>query len=318
MRNSERLAALNNVIDNSKRIIIQHTTELGGVVNQINQWPEVRQALAVLVGYTEEDRQIPGLIPSNQHKKYIQELIDRYPASTDNFPRELFANLQTQVDGLCEALPIILHTLEQMSPKPSSSTFSAQFHGILSLDEFEATVSDVAKIADILKIKNEINSVWTDYGSTIFGLELGSDLALAIFHAAISGAEQIRDTIASLTPETIKNCFRLLSSINQTLHGEPLPNSIVNDETLSEARAHFANGEVSLALPEGITNEQINGLKIAISKLTEVSHRGWDLSCSTPSVEGSQVSQSIFIIGDNNIINALPPASNESENNGSS
>ena len=315
MRNSERLAALNNVLNNNRRIIIEQTTELEGVINHISRWPEIYQALAVLVGYEEENRQIPGLIPSNQYTIYIQELINRYPASTETFPRELFDSLQDYIDGICEELPIVLRTLEQMSPKPSTSTFSAQFHGILSLDEFEATVSDVAKIADILKIKNEINSVWTDYGSTVFGLELGSDLALAIFHAAISGAEQIRETIASLTPETIKNSFRVLSSINQTQHGEPLPESIVNDETLSEALAHFANGEVSLALPEGITNEQINGLKIAISKLTEVSHRGWDLSCSTPSVEGSQVTQSIFIIGDNNTINALPPPSNESDNN---
>ena len=47
MRNSERLAAVKRVVERD-RIIINQSTALGGVINRIEKWPEIYQALAVL------------------------------------------------------------------------------------------------------------------------------------------------------------------------------------------------------------------------------------------------------------------------------
>ena len=107
----------------------------------------------------------------------VQDLIARFPSSTDNFPSGLFDNLQRQIDGVCKDLPIIIPVLEQISPGSSDSTLTAEFRGQLSLDDFAVTVSDVVRVMDILKIKNEISEVWTDYGSTVFGVEVGSEMA---------------------------------------------------------------------------------------------------------------------------------------------
>ena len=48
MRNSERLAAIKRVVEGDQ-IIINQSTALGGVINRLEQWPEIHQALAVLV-----------------------------------------------------------------------------------------------------------------------------------------------------------------------------------------------------------------------------------------------------------------------------
>ena len=47
MRNSERLAAIKRVVERD-RIIINQSTALDGVINRIEKWPEIHQALAVL------------------------------------------------------------------------------------------------------------------------------------------------------------------------------------------------------------------------------------------------------------------------------
>ena len=136
MRNSERLAAVKRVVEGD-RIIINQSTTLGGVINRIEKWPEIHQALAVLVGYQEDGEDIPGLIQPNNHSNYVADLIAQYPSHTTEFHGELFNSLQGELDGFCENLPIVMHTLEQMSPEPSGSSLTAQFNGILSIDEFQ-------------------------------------------------------------------------------------------------------------------------------------------------------------------------------------
>ena len=84
MRNSERLAAIKRVVE-IDRIIINQSTTLGGVINRIEKWPEIHQALAVLVGYQEDGEDIPGLIQPNRHSNYVADLIEQYPPGTTEF-----------------------------------------------------------------------------------------------------------------------------------------------------------------------------------------------------------------------------------------
>ena len=146
MRNSERLAAIKRVVERD-RIIINQSTALDGVINRIEKWPEIHQALAVLVGYQEDGEDIPGLIQPNSHSNYVADLIAQYPPDTTEFHGELFNSLQSELDGFYENLPIVIHTLEQMSPEPSGSSLTAQFKGILSIDEFQQAVTDLVKVA---------------------------------------------------------------------------------------------------------------------------------------------------------------------------
>ena len=313
MRNSERLAAVKRVVERD-RIIINQSTALGGVINRIEKWPEIYQALAVLVGYQEDGEDIPGLIQPNSHSNYVADLIAQYPPDATEFHGELFNSLQGELDGFCENLSIVINTLEQMSPEPSGSSLTAQFNGILSIDEFQQAVTDLVKVADLLKIKNQVNEVWTDSGSTVFGFEIEPGLALAMFHAAMSGAGQLREFIASMTPEMIKNCFRLLSLIHEQTSGQPLPDEIINEDNLRPALAEFANGEVTVSLPEGINEEQINGLKAAIPVLSQMGEKGWKLTCSSPNIEGSQFTQSTLIIAGQVNIQVLPQPKDDTTN----
>lgn len=315
MRNSERLAVIKRALEpNEQRIVAHHSTSLEGVINRIEQWPEIHQALAVLVGYSEDGVDIPGLVHPNPMSSYIAELIKEYPSNTTEFPAELFNSLQSQIDGFCENLPIIIHTLEQMSVEPSDSSLTAEFKGLLSLDEFEQAVTNLVRVADLLKIKNEINEVWTDLGSTVFGFEIDPGNALAMFHAAMSGAEQIREFIASMTPEMVKNCFRLLSMIYEQKRGEPLPEEIISDENLRESIGNFANGEVTVSLPENTTEEQKNGLKVAIPLLAQMGENGWKLTCSSPTIEVSHINQSLVIVAGQVNIQALPEPQEQTDN----
>lgn len=307
MRNSERLAAIKRVIDpNGNRILIQNSTALGGVINRIEQWPEIHQALAVLAGYTEDGVEVPGLTRPNQSSDYIAELIREYPPNTTEFPAPLFNSIQERLDSFCQDLPIIVHTLERISTEPSDSSLTAQYQGRLSIDEFEQAVSNLVRVADLLKIKNEVNEVWTDFGSTVFGFEIDPGLALAMFHAAMSGADQIRTFIAAMTPEMVRNCLRLLSMLVQEKGGDPLPDDIVSDQDLGRAISQFAHGEVTIPIPEKAEKEQINGLKSAIPILSQMGEQGWKLTCSAPTIEGSSVTQSLVIINSQVNIQALP------------
>ena len=184
----------------------------------------------------------------------------------------------------------------------------------MSIDEFQQAVTDLVKVADLLKVKNQINEVWTDSGSTVFGFEIEPGLALAMFHAAMSGAGQIREFMASMTPEMIKNCFRFLSQIHEQTRGQPLPDEIINEDNLRLALAEFANGEVTVSLPQEINEEQINGLKAAIPILSQMGENGWKLMCSAPTIEGSQFTQSTLIIAGQVNIQALPQPKDDATN----
>ena len=314
MRNSERLAALKRVVDQSRtRIIVERSTALAGVVNRIERWQDVHQALAVLVGYEDDGVDIPGLIQDNPHSNYVRELIREYPPNTTEFPAELFNSMQSQLDNFCQHLPIIMHTLEQLSPDPSDSALTAEFKATLSIDEFQQAVTDIVRVADLLKIKNEVNGVWTDSGSAVFGVEIDPGAALTMFQAAMSGTQQIREFMASMTPEMIKSCFRLLSLINQQTSGEPLSEEIISDENLENAISEFANGEVTVSLPEGVTPEQLNGLTAAIPILSRMGERGWEITCSSPTIEGSTINHSLVIIGSTVNIQALSQPQDDNE-----
>ena len=309
MRNSEKLAAIKNVLDpRTSRIIIEQTAQLDGVINKIGRWSNIHRALAVLVGYTEDHREFPGLLQRDPHVDYIKELIVRFPPSTDNFPGELFGSLQNHLDGLCQNVPIVIHTLEQMSLEPSDSAFTLEFGGPLSLDEFQTTVSDITTVIDILKVKNEVSHVWTDFGSSVFGLEIDAQAALAILNAVVSGAEQFRDIIAGFTPEMMKAYFRLINQIIKAHGDEPLDEGIISDDISGEAIKNYASGEVNIDLASDIGNEQLNGIKIAIPKLVEITNRGWNVTCSAPSTDGPIVlQQTVVLIGSVNV-GALPPS----------
>lgn len=307
MRNSDRLAAINKVIDQSKtRIIIERSTALAGVVNRIDKWPEIHQALAVLVGYTEDGIEIPGLVQQNPHSNYISELIREYLPDTTEFPAELFNSIQSQLDNFCQHIPVIMHTLEQMSAEPSGSSLTAEYRGVLSVDEFQRAVNDLTRIADLLKIKNEINGVWTDFGSTVFGFDIEPGFALAMFHAAMTGAEHIREFIAGMTPEMVKSCFRLIDMMLEQKGEGSLPENVITDENLEQAISQFAHGEVNIPIPTDATEEQINGLKLAIPMLSQMGAQGWKLTTSTPTIDGVQINNSLVVIGGPVNIQALP------------
>ena len=314
MRNSERLAALNRAIDQSRtRIVVERSTAVGGVVNRIDGWNDIHQALAVLVGYEEDGVEIPGLVQRGPHSNYVMELIGEYPPNTTEFPGELFNSIQQHLDEFCQHLPIIMHTLAQMSPDPSDSSLTAEFQGSLSIDEFQQAVTNLVRVTDLLKIKNEVNSVWTDFGSTVFGFEIDPGLALAMFNAAMSGADQIRAFIAGMTPEMVKNCFRLISMILEQKGSGPLPEGIISDESLEQAISQFAHGEVTIPIPKEATEEQINGMKLAIPILSQMGEQGWKLTCSTPTTDGIQINNSLVVIGGQVNIQALPQPQDNNE-----
>ena len=309
MRNSEGLAVIKAVFDNTGNVEINRTTQLDGVINGITGWADIHRALSVLIGYSENGREVPGLLRPKNNTTYFQDLISRFPPSTDNFPGDLFNSLQRQIDSITEDIPIIIHTLEQMSPEPSDSALTLEFSGTLSLEEFQTTVSEIGRVIDLLKIENEVTQVWTDFGSTVFGLEVATSVALLVLNATMSGAEQFREFIAGFTPEGIRTYFRMFNHISQSLLGAPLDERLSQSDETAHAIRNFAGAEVTVGLTQEVTNEQINGIKSAIPQIAEMTDRGWNISCSAPKIEGSQITHSTFILA-NTVYVALPPAPN--------
>ena len=306
MRNSEKLAAIKNVLDpGSNRITIQHTTELDGVINRIDRWPEIHRALSVLVGYTDDAGRVPGLIGAGDNTSYITNLIERFPPSADNFPRDLIGTLQNRLNVACQELPTIIRVLEQVSPELPDPAFMMEFPGKLSLSEFETTISELKSIVDILKIGNDVEQVWTDFGSSVFGLEFVGIVAPVIIDAVISGAEQFRNIVASFNPETALNYLRLFNQFIRAQQGEPLDERIVHSEEMGQAIRSFAGGEVTVGLIDEVGQEQRNGIGIAIPRLAEIVNRGWNVSNSLPNIEHSQITHSTIIIA-NTVNLALP------------
>ena len=183
MRNSDRLAALTRVYgDPPGGLRIKLTSELNGAIRGIDAWENIHRALSVLVGYTEEGQEIIGLAHRSPHGEYIKQLISRFGPETDNFPAEILSNLQAQIDGIGEQVPIVVHVLKQMSPAPSESAFAVEFPGRLSLQEFQSAVADIGTVIDLLKIENDVSEVWTDFGSTVFGIDVGTSLSLIVLN----------------------------------------------------------------------------------------------------------------------------------------
>ena len=306
MRNSEKLAAVKYVLEHgSNRIIIEHNTELGGVINRIERWPEIHRALSVLVGYVENGQLVPGLLPRDSHTDYARELITRFPPSATEFPRDLFGSLQSEIDRVCQNVPIAVHVLEQMSPEWSDSTFTAEFPGRLLLTEFQETVSEVKTVVDMIKIGDQVTHVWTDFGSAVFGFDVDNNMALTILNAVVLGAEQLRNITAGFNRETVESYFRLFSRINQSLHDEPLDEDLIRDDVIQSGIASYANGRIQVDIPEDIDPEQRNGIDLAIPRLAGVSDRGWNVYCSNPSA--GQGGTSISIVA-HTVSIALPPA----------
>ena len=180
MRNSEKLAILTRVYKNTPGTLkINQTTELNGAIRGIQDWPNIHSALSVLVGYTEDGQEIPGLAPQNQHEKYFRELLARYGPATDNFPLEVINPLQEQINGISQHVPVIMHILRQVTPEEPDSALTVAFPGKLSLEDFQSSVAEVGMIIDLLKIENDVNGVWTDSGSTVFGLEIWPESGLS-------------------------------------------------------------------------------------------------------------------------------------------
>ena len=311
MRNSDRLAALNRVYgDPPGGLRINQTTELNGAIRGIASWGNIHRALSVLVGYTEDGQEIAGLAHENQHANYIRQLINRYGPETDNFPADVLGNLQAQIDGISQQVPIIVHVLKQMSPAPSESAFTVEFSGKLTLEEFQAAVADIGTVIDLLKIENDVSEVWTDFGSTVFGIDVGTSLSLVVLAAAIAGADQFRQFVAAFTPEGINTAFRLLDHLSRSILGNPLDPKIIESDDVKDLIKNFAGAEVTVPLTADVTNEQRNGLQLAIPRLAAMSDRGWQLSCSNPNIENSQISHSTIIVA-NTVNVALPAAPTE-------
>ena len=262
-----------------------------------------------MVGFTENGIEVPGLLEPGGNTDYIKDLVNRYPPTTDDFPGNLFSNMQNRIDGLCQNLPIVLYTLERVIPESSSSTFMAEFPGTLDIDEFKATVSDIVQIVDILKIKNEVTGVWTDFGSSVFGFDIDGPTALTLLNAAIFGAQQFLDLVRSVTPETLKMYFRILSLLREKVEGQPLDEQIISNDTMvNEAIRTLGGEQVTVNLTSDVTSEQKNGLGQAIPRVADIVSRDWNLSCSAPIIEGSQVYQSTIIIAAGPVVVALPPS----------
>ena len=167
-------------------------------------------------------------------------------------------------------------------------------------------------VIDLLKIENDVNGVWTDTGSTVFGVEIETATSLVVLAAALSGANQFRDVIAAFTPQTITTCFRLFNYISQQVLGNPpLDEKIVEREDISQLVRSFAGAEVTVELTPEVTPEQKNGIQLAIPKLAELSDKGWQISCSTPHIESSQITQSTIILA--NTVNIALPASPDAQ-----
>ena len=321
MRISDRLTAIEDVLDRGNRIQINQVSELDGVINRIAQWPEIHRALSVLVGYTENGTEVPGILQDSGDVEYIRELIARFPPSTENFPDTLFGNLQNRIDGLCNDLPIAMHVLRQVSPGSSGNFFAAEHRGQLSPDEFSEAVSDIVQIVDILKIKHEITGVWTDSGSSVFGFDIDGHTALLILNAVIAGAQQFLDTVKSVTPEAIRLYFRLFNHQSETIVGHPLDERImgehgVTNESISRA---MEDQSIPMYLPDEITQEQRTALGVAIRRTADMMSRDWNISCTVPVIEGLEIHQSnvtIYIGGSPNPPAALYPASSEDGDTG--
>ena len=90
---------------------------------------------------------------------------------------------------------------------------------------------------------------------------------------------------------------------------------IVEREDISQLVRSFAGTEVTLGLTPEVTNEQKNGLQLAIPKLAELSDKGWQISCSPPQIENSQITQSTIILANtiNLALSTSPDAQEESE-----
>ena len=307
MRNSDRLAALNRVYgDPPGALRINQTSELNGAIRGITSWGNIHRALSVLVGYTEDGQEIDGLAPRNPHTDFIRQLINRYGPETDNFPAEVLGNLQAQIDGIGEQVPIIVHVLKQMSPAPSESALTVEFPGKLSLAEFQTAVADIGTVIDLLKIGNDVSEVWTDFGSSVFGIDVGTALSLVVLAATVAGAEQFREVVAAFTPESITTAFRLFDHLSRRILGNPLDPKIIENDEVNEVVKNFAGAEVKVALTSEVNNEQRNGLQLAIPKLAAMSDRGWKITCSNPNIESSQIMNSTIILA--NTVNVSLPA----------
>ena len=319
MRNIEKLNAIKPVLRDN-RIVLEHTTELGGVINKIERWPAIHRALSLLVGYTAEDGQlVDGLIPNNQNMEFARELITRFPPSTDQFPRELFGNLQGQIDTACPNIDVVVHVLEQLSYSESReapvATVIAEFPGNPLLSGFEETVRDVGRIVDILKIENDVTFVWTDAGSVIFGLDL-RELAALVFDAALVGAKQFRDIVSGFTPENIQTFFQLFNRASQDMGGEPLDESITSPSVIEDAVHRYAGMQVNVNVPDEITPEQQNGLSRAIPQIAAIAQRGWNLSTSIQNTGSHQTINLTVVLADTAHV-ALPPAPEATTGDGS-
>ena len=294
MRISDRLAAIESILDRGERIQINQVSELDGVINRIERWPEVHRALSILVGYTENGTEVPGILRDSEHVNYIKELIAQFPPSTENFPDTLFGNLQNRIDGLCNDLPIAMHVLRQMSPSSSGDFFSAEHGGQLSPDEFSKAVSDIVQIVDILKIKDEITGVWTDSGSSVFGFDIDGQTALLILNAAIEGARQLLGIMRSINPEALRLYFRIFSQWSEAIGEGPLDERIMNDYRVTGESVNRAmeGQSIPVELPSEITPEQQSAMGIAIPRIAGVIDRGWNISCTVPVIEVLEIHQS--------------------------
>ena len=299
MRNSEKLSALTRAYgDPPSGLRLSITSELNGAIRSIEGWPHIHRALSVLVGYTEEGSEIEGLTYRSDHEGYIRQLIYRFGPDTDNFPPEIVNNIEAPIRGISEQVPLIVHVLKQMSPEPSESALTVEFPGTLSLEEFQVAVRDIGTVVDLLKIENDVSQVWTDYGSTIFGIDVGTTVSLVVLSAAVVGAAQFRDIVVGLTPETLATAFKLFDFLSQRLLGNSLDPKIMESEDAGELVKNFARGEVTVELTSDVSNEQQNGLRLAIPKLAAMSDRGWRITCSRPTIENSQITHSTIILAE--------------------
>ncbi len=262
----------------------------------------------MLVGTREGDQEIAGLVHESPHMTYIRELVDRFGPNTDNFPAEIFNNIEAQVEGISLQVPVIMHVLREMSPEPSNSALTVEFQGKLLLDDFQEAVRDIGFVVDVLKIENDVTEVWTDFGSTVFGIDISTAVSLVLLAAAVAGADQVREYVATFTPEVISSTFRILDHLSRNITGNPLDRRIVESDEVGDLIKNFAGTEVRLDLTPEVTEEQKNGLKVAIPRLAAMSNRGWKITCSTPTIENSEIINSTIILAQN-VTLALPEGS---------
>ena len=314
MRNWERLAALTEAYGNPPTTLrIRAHSQLDGAIRQIEGWSTIHRALSVLVGTREGDQEIAGLVPASPNMTYIRELVDRFGPETDNFPPEILNGIQAQIDGISQQVPVIVHVLREMSPEPSNSALTLEFQGKLLLDDFQEAVRDVGVVVDLLKIENDVTEVWTDFGSTVFGIDVSTAVSLVLIAAAVAGADQVREYVSTFTPEVISNTFKLLDHLSLKITGSSLDRRIIEDDEVGDLIKGFAGTEVKVDLSSDVTPEQKNGLQAAIPKLAAMSNRGWKITCSTPTIANSEITNSTIILAQN-VTLALPsPPSNVEE-----